>query len=389
MRYISICFLLLGLYSCSPDPIMEDTQDCNESSIPAYNSAHPKAALLEDALRSITAQGVPGVALLVRDSSGLWIGSAGLSDIAKDRPMRPCHITRIASITKPMVVTLALIQAEKGLLNLDTPIATYLEPEAADQIANAKTATVRQCMNHSSGIFDHVANLNYQTAVLNDPTYKWKVKELLQFAYGQPAYFTPGTDAKYSNMNTILIALAIEKVTGMDHGALLHSVLFGQLSMLSTFYFSYDDIRPSTAQGYFDLYHHGTAVNVSNYNTGIAHTAVYSTVYDLDRFWRALLVDRSLVSDSTVAEMETFVPSDGKYDFGLGLFRKKLGHDDDISRAGIGHTGGEFGYSGKSFYYPAADVTIISLCNYGTNLETDIGNAYHRFHDNVEQIMMP
>lgn len=389
MRLAHIIILFGFLVSCSPDPIIEDTADCDSSGIPAVNENHPKASVLRDALTSITQQGVPGVTLLVRDSSGLWIGSAGMADIEKEREMKPCHINRIASITKPMVVSVALLQYQQGKLNLDTPIAAYLDSEVADNIANTKTATVRQCMNHSSGIYDHISNLNFQTAVLNDPTYKWQAQELVKFAYGQPAYFTAGTDTRYSNINTVLIALAIEKVSRQNHGALLHSEIFTPLAMLNTFYFSYDDIWPSTAQGYFDLYDHDAAVNVSNYNTGIAHTAVYSTVYDLDKYLRALLVDKTLVSASTLAQMEDFIPTDDKYDYGLGLFRKKLGHDDAVQRAGIGHTGGEFGYSGKWFYYPDADVTIISLCNYGTNIESNIGNAYHRFHDNVEQIMMP
>ncbi len=387
--HILLVALVLQFVACRKSAMIEDTTTCSGDDMPAYNESHSMAWILQDRMEKLVEAGVPGVTLLIHNSGGRWIGHAGYSDLSKQQEMQACNIMRIASITKPMVISLAMHMHEQRLLNLDAPISDYLNDEISNKLDNAQFATLRQCMNHSSGIYDHIQNLNFQTALLNDPTKKWTEEELVKFAYGKSAYFPPGTSTKYSNINTVLVSLCINKVLGHSYATELRDFIFDPLGMLSTYYYSYEDILPQTTHGYFDLYGRGSLVDVSNYNTGIAHTAVYSTVYDLEKFLDALIISRTLLSDTTVQVMQDWKPATEDTEYGLGLFRRLMGHSDDWSRAGIGHTGGEFGYSGKMFYYPAADVTIISLCNYGTNLQTDIGDLYHQFHQDIERILMP
>ncbi len=369
--------------------MIDKTEYCLGEDVPSYNKDHSMAWILQKRMDELVEEGVPGVALLVKNAGGRWIGTSGFSDLSTAQELEACNIMRVASITKPMVVSLAMHLYEEGLLDIDVPISAYLSTEVSTKIENAETATIRQCMNHSSGIYDHIQNLNFQTALLNDPTKKWREEELVKFAYNKSAYFPAGTSARYSNINTVLISLCLNKVLGHYYGQDLRSFIFDPLAMLSTYYYSYEDIRPQTTHGYFDLYGRETVVDVSNYNTGIAHTAVYSTVYDLEKFLDALLISRGLLSDNTILEMTDWIPATEDTEYGLGLFRRLMGHSTDWSRAGIGHTGGEFGYSGKMFFYPDRDVTIISLCNYGTNLHTNIGEKYHQFHRDIEKIMMP
>ncbi len=385
---IAIITLLL-LVGCSKTAMIDNTATCSGDDVPEYNEMHSMAWALQARMDRLVESGVPGVTLLIKNAGGRWIGHSGYSDLSALQSMQNCNIMRVASITKPMVVSLAMHLYEQGLINIDVPISEYLSDEISNKIDNASFATIRQCMNHSSGIYDHIQNLNFQTALLNDPTKKWTEEELVKFAYGKPSYFPAGSSTKYSNINTVLISLCINKVLGHYYGKDLRDFIFDPLQMLSTFYYSYEDILPQTTHGYFDLYGRGSLVDVSNYNTGIAHTAVYSTVYDLEKFLDALLISGTLLSENSLAQMQEWKPATEDTEYGLGLFRRLMGHSDDWSRAGIGHTGGEFGYSGKMFYYPAADVTIISLCNYGTNIKTDIGDLYHTFHQDIERILMP
>ncbi len=391
IRLLYIYILTAGiLISCQKnDPIIHGTESCVGDDVPNYNTNHPLGGSLQDMMTQLVNKGVPGVSLLIRNADGLWIGAIGQSDLKGQQALQECNIMRIASITKPMVVSTALHLYDEGLIDIDVPISTYLDHEISENVANARIATLRQCMDHSSGIYDHVESLDFQTEVLNNPTKKWTEQELVKFAYDKEAYFSPGTSTHYSNINTVLVALCINKVLGYYHGIEMRQFLFGPLGMLSTFYYSHEDIRPETTRGYFDLYDRGTLVDVSNFNTGIAHTAVYSTVYDLEKFLRSLLIDQTLLGDTTLDQMQVWKPNSPDTEFGLGLMRRKMGHSNDWSRAGIGHTGGEFGYSGKCFYYPYADVTIISLCNYGTNIQSDIGDLYHQFHREVERLLMP
>ncbi|MGV2482015.1 UNVERIFIED_CONTAM: serine hydrolase, partial [Salmonella enterica subsp. enterica serovar Weltevreden] len=79
----------------------------------------------------------------------------------------------------------------------------YLPAEVVEKVANANCATIRQLMNHTSGIYDLTTNSKFYLEVLNNPDQTWDSDELIEFAYGQDANFACGQRADYSNTNTL------------------------------------------------------------------------------------------------------------------------------------------------------------------------------------------
>ncbi|NJO24608.1 MAG: beta-lactamase family protein [Bacteroidia bacterium] len=180
----------------------------------------------------------------------------------------------MASITKLFMGTLVFKLMEDsansglGYRSLHQPVTAWIPHNITDKLANGRTVTLGQLMNHESGIPDLIEEDDFYLAVLNNPNKKWTQEELLKFVYDKPAAFPPGDTAIYSNTNTILVSMIIEYATGRKHNELLREKILMPLGLSHTYYQPHDALPHSVAQGYFDLYNNQTLVNVSNIVTG-------------------------------------------------------------------------------------------------------------------------
>ncbi|MFO7722649.1 MAG: serine hydrolase, partial [Bacteroidales bacterium] len=329
------------------------------------NSNHPKNAMFRAVIDKYIKLGLPGISVLVEDPSGVWFGTGGFADIAEGIPFESCHLSKAASITKMFNGALCMRLHQDGILNIDDPLTKYIDKKILDQIDNAEGKTIRQCLNHTTGIFDVITNADFYLAVLNNPNKQWGFEDVLKYVYGVPGYENTPYPAYYSNTNTTLVAMCMEKATGRNHADLLEEYIMEPLGLTSTYYQGHDEIPNFTAQGYFDLHSNGTISNVSNFNTasGNGYGGMFSNVFDLRTFARALLVEKTIVSPATLQEMHQFVQEDDDYFTGLGIVKKYT----QKAYPGIGHTGKDLGYSANLFYFPDIDALMVFFVNYGTN----------------------
>src|SRR5690554_6654587 len=157
------------------------------------NVTSPNNQKFQSLLDEITSNGVVGIIMSVHQPhSGMWVGASGKADLHNNIDMKPCNITRVGSTVKMFTATTVMMLAEEGKLNLDDKISNYLHGDVINKIENAKDATIRQLLRHSSGIFNYIQNLKFQTASINDLIRDWKPDELLKYAFNQKAYFQPG-----------------------------------------------------------------------------------------------------------------------------------------------------------------------------------------------------
>ena len=359
--------LIILVMSCTKD--IEPTQVCTPPT--TDTSGHnPKAQQFQQILDKYTQLGIPGVALLVKDSLGrIWAGSSGYADIQKGIKMEPCHISKIASVTKLYIAPLALRLVELGQLKLEYPVTAYLPASITKNIANADKVTLHQLLNHNSGIYDVVTDNGFYLAVLNNPQQDWTQEQLLQYVYNKPAAFAPGQGPGYSNTNTLLVSLIIDRIIG-DHSTLLHDYILSRLALSNTYYYWHDGLPSGIiAQGYFDLYNNGSIENLSNYNTGSGngYGGIYSNVWDMYTYIDALLVKQKVVSSSTLKDTMLVFQSKA-YDgmlLGTGIVK------DFIYRApneyAWGHRGRDLAYSADLFYFPEKNQYMSLIVNYGTN----------------------
>jgi len=331
---------------------------------------------------------LPGIALLINDEYGTWVGSAGKADIKNNIDFAPCQISKVASITKMMIGTLVFLMMEDsvnskiGYSDLNRKISTWLPEYLLKKVPNGTLVTLGQLMNHESGIPDVAEEDDFYLAVLGNPNKLWSQNELLNFVQGSKAIFNPGDTAIYSNTNTLLVAMIIDKISGRSHAELLREKVITPLGLTNTFYHPHDALPNCVAQGYYDLYRNHTLINVSNFMTGngTGYNGVYSNVVDLYRFLDALLISKTLLSQSSLDLMMRTGKSDGTNRYGYGIMRKFIEREPN---AAWGHSGRDLGYSANLFYFPPVNgrpaVSHSLLVNYGTDADSFLKEVFRQF----------
>ena len=388
MKYlITLACLTILLLSCRKAQIERTSVESDIQPGWTDSSArHPKNELFTALLDKYRRKGLPGISLLVRDANGTWMGATGKADIAAGINFKPGTISKAASITKLMVGTLVFRLMEDsvhtgiGFRDLDRRLITLI-PEMS-RIANGNEVTLGQCMNHQSGIPDLINEDAFYLAVLNNPNKKWTSNELLEFVYDVPALFPIGDSAVYTNTNFLLVAMAIEKLTGQSHASLLRSNLLTPLGMTKTLYQPHDPLPNSVAQGYFDLYNNNSIVEVSNLVTGSGngYGGIYSNLFDLYLFMDALFIRKSLLLPGSLQKMLTYGKQDGSNYYGYAV--QKSFHDRGIDY-GIGHKGRDLGYTANAFYFPNKGVLHIFFINYGTDAESQLRETFYQFQEEL------
>lgn len=380
--YFPIC-IILAFLSCEKNKI-DNTVACegyaNDSS-----ALHPRAFEFQKLLDEYVAQGIPGISMLIHDENGVWMGAAGKADIANNVDMQPCVVSKSCSITKTILATVIMKLMEEGKMSVDDMASKWLDEDIVTKVSNLEDCTIRNLMNHTSGIYNLSSDSGFYLQLLNNPTHYWSYDDLLKYVYGKDAYFAVNADVKYSNTNYLLLAMIVDEVAGVHHSELMHEMVIDKLGMENTYYHYHDQLPEFTAQGYYDLYNNGTILNITNYNTGSGngYGGLYSTSYDIHKLCNALLVDKTLLKQETLELMMSFGDIEEEKDrrLGLGLFYDFTERPAD--EYGIGHRGRDFQYTADMFYFPNAQTTMVYHVNYGTDGDTPIGDVFFDFRTAV------
>jgi D-alanyl-D-alanine carboxypeptidase len=336
------------LYACDGD-------------ISAANPEYPKHEQLQSHLNDLVQQGVPGMMLTVKSPDGAWSGAAGKADLANGTDLLACQITRVGSTVKTFTAVTLLLLQEDGKLDLDDPIINYLSPEELEGLENAKESTIRQLLQHSSGIYNYIVNPEFQTASLNELTKVWQPEELLQYARNKPAMFPIGTDVAYSNTNYVLLGRIIEKVSGQPFYEVFEERLFIPLGLQFTQFAATDPVPEDIVHGYVDLYsklHLTDATRYSGWDYFTADGGLISNAHDLAVFMQALFEGKVLQAASLQEMMDWRVPSGSQqelYDtaYGLGIFKMNTPFGPAYM-----HSGDAIGYYASMFYFPEQKVAV-------------------------------
>jgi D-alanyl-D-alanine carboxypeptidase len=368
-----------------PCPIEDDLQ----------NYANSKSAEFQQLLDNYVKRGIPGAILLVKDSSGFFVGTAGMADIKGKIPMQACHISKIASVTKFMFGVAILRLEEKGILSLDDLISKYIPSEKLKKISNGnQPLTIRNLMNHTSGIYDVIDDQGFYLQVLNDPAKHWTGDDLLQYVYNKDAMFDfrPADTVGYSNTNYLLLSLIVESATGVPHSIALRNEVIDLTGLEDTYYFWHDPLPESgVAQGYFDLYNNGNLENLTQWNTGSGngYGGVYSTVWDMYKFIDALFVQKTLLSQSSLDEMLVFHPDvESRKQLGVACFKDFIDIGDPEKDYAWGHRGRDLSYSADLFYFPEHNATMALIVNYGTDGDSQLRPVFNLMRDNIARLIV-
>lgn len=153
-----------------------------------------------------------GVVLANGESFGLAVG---FSDRDAKTPMKPTDRMLAGSVGKTFAAATALQLVKEGKIGLDDKIEKYLgrEPWFA-RLPNAKDITVRQLMNHTSGLVRYEFKEQFTKDLTANPEKVWKPAELVAYLLDEKPPFEAGKGWDYSDTNYIVLGMIIEKVTG-------------------------------------------------------------------------------------------------------------------------------------------------------------------------------
>ena len=364
---IPVLFVLASFTACKKSEThTPDFYNCNFNFADS-SASNPNNARYQILLNGITGSGVTGIMMSVYNPrNGIWMGASGKADLYNAINMRPCHISRVGSTVKMFTATVVLKLQEEGKLNINDKISAYLQGSYLDNIENAGTATIRQLLQHSSGIYNYIQSPQFQTASLNDLLKEWHPDELLKYAWHKKAYFKPGEDVTYSNTNYILLGLLIEKTEGKPLYKVFEEKIFTPLGLTFTQFAGKNHVPAGIARGYIDIYSNLQVIE-STYFSGwdyfTADGGLISNPYDMNVFFRALM-NRQLINSTSLQQMLTFkTPNKPDTDFfpiqyGLGIFKME-------TPKGIAylHSGDAIGYYASMLYFPADSTTVAYAAN--------------------------
>jgi D-alanyl-D-alanine carboxypeptidase len=169
--------------------------------------------LLDDWHKSASFPGATlGVVLANGESFTLAVG---YSDRDAKTPMKPGDRMLAGSVGKTFAAATALQLIKEGKIGIDDKIEKYLGREPwFSRLPNAKDITVRQLMNHTSGLVRYEFKEQFTKDLTSNPDKVWKPAELVAYLLDEKAPFEAGKGWDYSDTNYIVLGMIIEKVTG-------------------------------------------------------------------------------------------------------------------------------------------------------------------------------
>ena len=310
---------------------------------------------------------------------GLWrpgeedvVITQGFSDIANKKPMTADDTFIIASVTKSFVGTVAFQLIAEGKLSLDSKLSEF-QPN----FPNGENITVEQLLHMTSGIYDYSADpvvnkcLGYHPNQL--PDLVWSTEDLISIASTNKPYFAPGEGLHYSNSNTVILGVIIEKVTGSTLEEQIACRITEPLGLKNTYLpASAEENRP-TAVGYYVDKDTGESDVGPNVNPSFlwAAGAMISNLSDL-KVWAKALGTGQLITPALQQEQrKQFYPlkldgapkffDDMNPGYGLALERYQTEPNEFI-----GHSGKTTNFNAQMFYQPSTGSVLITLTNTAT-----------------------
>lgn len=319
---------------------------------------HPSSAMtpLERAVDSILAPygapGAPGASVLIVQNGKVALAkSYGLSDLEAGVPATPETDYRLASLTKQFTATAIVLLAADGRLRLDDPVSRFL-PELPPY---ARSVTIRQLLTHSSGL------PAYEDFVPDSQTTQVHDRDVPRLiASADSLYFPAGSAYRYSNTGYALLALIVERASGVGFATFLHDRIFEPLGMRGTVaYENGISTVPNRAYGYSPHDGHWLRTDQSSTSAVLGDGGIYTSIADLAR-WDRALDQHTLVSEAAQREAWTSATlTDGRRSgYGFGWFV-----DDSASGVRLRHHGETMGFTNAILKIPSRRLTIVLLTN--------------------------
>ena len=276
----------------------------------------------------------------------------GKADRSTEEALTKKHSFKIASVTKSMVTTLICQLIDEGKLSYNTPLSKFFP-----DLPKAEKVTIRMLGDMTSGYFDYLSDEEFLYEFDNTPHFTATPQELIQVGMSHVMQYEPGTDINYSNTNTVILGLIIEKITGRPLEKALQNSLFDPLDLQKTGAPPKGSYLPEPAA---HSYHPDIGEDWTykmDYSPEYACGNAYSILEEVKTLIEAISKGNLIKSDThqkrfSKGKLLPDAPEDLTYHFGLIKYKSFLGHSGNTDY-----------YLSEAYYSPEKETTIVVLSN--------------------------
>ncbi|MCF7676500.1 MAG: beta-lactamase family protein [Akkermansiaceae bacterium] len=307
---------------------------------------------LADALRPFVGKHeLAGAVALVADKNGtLSVDTVGFSDISAGKPMAADSMFWIASQSKAMTATAALMMVDEGKIALDDPVAKYL-PEFRGQMMVAEKDDSHVLLRKPSrpitirDVLSHMSGLPFRSDI-EVPTLDGLPLAAAVRSYAMtPLQWEPGTRYQYSNAGINTAARIVEVVSGIKYEDFMQRRIFDPLGMKDTTFWPTEaqvariakSYRPANSPETLEAFQIDQLIYPLSdrvHRFPMPAGGLFSTAEDVSLFCRMLLNggelnDRRYLSDAAFKELtkrQTPAAVPDSYGFGLAVGSDWFGH---------------------------------------------------------------
>jgi D-alanyl-D-alanine carboxypeptidase len=283
-----------------------------------------------------------------------WKMAFGVADVATRRPLDLRDHFSIRSVTKSFTVTVILQLARDGALSLDDPIERHVA-----NIPNGASITLAQLAAMESGVKNYSETPAFIADLIADPGRTFTPAGLVGYAVPLSPAFAPGAQYDYSNTNTVLLGMVIERVTKTPLAEVFRTRIFEPLKLAQTTYPSAIALPDPHPTPYAVDPRTGEVDDQPFISpTGLdAAGAMVSTLDDLGAWGEALGTGRLLTPALQAqrlahSRIATNGPVYERYGLGIGVLK-----------GWWGHTGSGIGFQAATFHDTRSGATIAVLVN--------------------------
>ena len=326
-------------------------------SAPASAAAVPPAAAVAARVDSLAAAFLregPAVGVtvaVVRGGDTLVHEGYGMADAAHRRAAGPQTVYRVGSVTKQFTAAAILQLVEQQRLALDDTLGAFLP-----HYPQWGRVTVRQLLNHTSGIPSYTASARWRARVADHLA----PDSVLAFVASDTFDFAPGTRYRYNNTGYFLLGRILERVTGTPYDRYVAERFFRPLGMRSASYCPDSPADSTHAAGYDKRGPSETApASALSMTSPYAAGALCMSTGDFLR-WQTALTSGRVVRPATFARMaRSDTLADGKpTNYGWGLAPGRIEDHRTIEHGGDIH-----GFSVQQLWLPDDSLRVVVFAN--------------------------
>ena len=297
----------------------------------------------------------PGAAVLVIEGGKtLYKKCFGCADLEQNVPITTNTSFNLASVAKQFTAFAILLLEKEGRISLEDDVHKYL----TDLPPYSKPVTIRNLLNHTSGIWEYYSTMVYYCGYDKDDHFTLdEDMELLKRQ--EDLLFEPGSQWSYCNSNYLLLAQVVERITGVTFQEWTRTHIFEPLGMKNSFFMrNSSEIIVGKAKPYRKR--NGELVkDVGPWTNAVGMGYLFTNIEDMilwmDNF-RTMNVGGKDVVSKMFQKTKLNDGSESFYGFGLGV----------LTRSGkliVGHSGQTAGYKTAMLYCPELDLGITVLAN--------------------------